>query len=385
MLKKITSIILLFIISITILPKDIHAKEPFDVDGKSALLMDFNSGKVIYEKNANEKLPPASITKIMVLILTMEALEDGRINLDDNVSISENASSMGGSQVYLEPKGVNSVEELLKAICLRSANDAAVAMGEHIAGSEELFLEQMNTKSNALGMDNTNFKNLTGLPDEEHYTTAYDIALMGRELISHQSIHKWLSMWMTTIMVGKDKDVEQELVNTNKLIRFYPGSNGIKTGFTQEAGYCLAASATRENSTFISVILGSKSSQQRNEDSKKLLDYAFANYESLKVYNKDDIVGNVIIEKGKEKQAQVKIKEDINVLIKKGESKEINKKVNIYKSVKAPIIEGQKVGEIEIKLDKKTLIKEDLTIEDKIKKANVITIFKRLLRSFATE
>ncbi|MBS4536232.1 D-alanyl-D-alanine carboxypeptidase [Clostridium sp. D2Q-14] len=385
MFKKIISLILILVISILILPQSIFANEPFNVDGKAALLMDFNSGEVIYEKNSNEKLPPASITKIMVLILIMEALEDGKINLDDNVSISENAASMGGSQVFLEPKGINSVEELLKAICLRSANDASVAMGEHLAGSEELFLDQMNARAKELNMENTHFTNLTGLPDEEHYTTAYDIALMGRELLTHKSIHKWLSMWMTTIKVGKDKDVEQELVNTNKLIRFYPGANGIKTGFTQEAGYCLAASATRENSTFISVILGSESSKQRNEDSKKLLDYAFANYKSVKLYNKDDIVGNIMIEKGKTNKVPVKIKNDINLLLEKSNNEKIDKEININKSIKAPIIKGQKVGEIDIKLNNESIITEDLIIDDNIEKANVINIFKELLISYSTK
>ncbi|MBS4539964.1 D-alanyl-D-alanine carboxypeptidase [Clostridium sp. D2Q-11] len=385
MFKKITTIILIVLISLSIVPKSIYADQPFEVEGKAALLMDFDSGRVLYDKNINEKLEPASITKIMVLILMMEALEEGRIDLNDNVSISKNAASMGGSQVYLEPGGTNTVEELLKAICLRSANDASVAIGEHIAGSEELFLEMMNSKAKELNMKNTNFKNLTGLPDEKHYTTAYDIALMGRELLTHKSINKWLSMWMTTILVGKDKDVEQELVNTNKLIRFYEGANGIKTGFTQNAGYCLAASATRNNTTFISVILGSKSSGIRNEDSKKLLDYGFANYESVKVYNKGDIVGKTIVEKGKKQEVQVKVEKDISVLIKKGQSKEITKEIKIDDSIKAPISKGQKVGEVVVKMKNETLINEKLIIDENIKKANVINMFNKLLNNLVSK
>lgn len=383
--KTITIIILMILLSITVIPTYIHANEPFDIEGKAALLMDFGSGKVLYEKNPNEKLEPASITKIMVLILVMEAMEEGRISLEENVSISKHAASMGGSQVYLEPGGTNTVEELLKAICLRSANDASVAMGEHIAGSEELFLDMMNSKAKELNMKNTNFNNLTGLPDDNHYTTAYDIALMGRELLTHKSIHKWLSMWMTTILVGKDKNVEQELVNTNKLIRFYPGANGIKTGFTQNAGYCLAASATRENTTFISVILGSNSALQRNEDSKKLLDYGFANYESVKIYNADEIIGKVKIEKGKKKEVEVKTKEDINVLIKKGQREEIKKEIKLYDSIKAPIKKGDKAGEIEVKLDNETLVKSKLIVDENIKKANVLNIFSRLMNSLVTK
>lgn len=385
MIKKILNILLIFFITISILPFNIYASEPFEIDGKSALLMDFKTGKVIYEKNPNEKMEPASITKIMVLILASEALEKGKIKLDDTVLISENAASMGGSQVYLEPGGTNTVEELFKAIALRSANDAAVAMGEHVAGSEEVFLKMMNKRAKELKMKNTTFKNLTGLPDPEHLTTAYDIALMGRELLTHEIVHKWLSMWTTSIKVGKDRDVIQDLVNTNKLIRFYPGANGIKTGFTQKAGYCLAASATKDNTTFISVILGSKSSKIRNADSKKLLDYGFSNYESITINKKGDIIDKVPIEKGKNEEAKIKVKKDIDILVKKGSKEEIKKEIKIMDKIKAPISKEQKVGEIVIKSADKVLGKEDLIIDKKIEKANVINMFTKLLNNLVTE
>lgn len=385
MIKKIFNIILILFITISILPSNIYANEPFEIDGKSALLMDSKSGKVIYEKNSNEKLEPASITKIMVLVLASEALEEGKIKLDDSVLISENAASMGGSQVYLESGGTNTVEELFKAIALRSANDAAVAMGEHIAGSEELFLKMMNKRAKELNMKNTTFKNLTGLPDPEHLTTAYDIALMGRELLKHEIVHQWLSMWTTSIKVGKDRDVTQDLVNTNKLIRFYPGANGIKTGFTQNAGYCLAASATKGNTTFISVILGSKSSKIRNADSKKLLDYGFSNYESVTINKKGDIIDKISIEKGKKEEAKIKVKNDINLLVKKGEKNSIKKEIKLIDKIEAPILKGQKVGEIKIKSDDKVLLKEELIIDKKIEKANVINMFTKLLENLITE
>jgi D-alanyl-D-alanine carboxypeptidase (penicillin-binding protein 5/6) len=385
MIKKILNILLILFIIVSVLPFNIYAMEPFEVDGKAAILMDFKSGTVIYEKNPNKKLEPASITKIMVLILASEALESEKINLDDEVLISENAASMGGSQVYLEAGGTNTVEELFKAICLRSANDASVAMGEYIAGSEELFLEMMNKKAKQLNMKNTKFKNLTGLPDEEHLTTAYDIALMGRELLKHEIVHKWLSMWTTSIKVGKDRDVTQDLVNTNKLIRFYPGANGIKTGFTQNAGYCLAASATKDNTTFISVILGSKSSKIRNEDSKKLLDYGFSNYKSKSLNKKGDIIDKISIEKGKKEYAKIKVKDDIDILIKKDNKSDIKKEIKILDTVKAPIKKGDKVGEIIVKSEGDILLKEELIIDKDIKKANILNVFSKLFKNLTTK
>ncbi|MGO1368790.1 MAG: D-alanyl-D-alanine carboxypeptidase family protein [Senegalia sp. (in: firmicutes)] len=385
MIKKIFNIILILLITISILPISVYADEPFEIDGKSALLMDFKSGKVIYEKNSNEKLEPASITKIMVLILASEALEKGKIKLEDSVLISENAASMGGSQVYLEAGGSNTVEELFKAICLRSANDAAVAMGEHISGSEEAFLKDMNKKAKELKMKDTKFKNLTGLPDPDHLSSAYDIALMGRELLKHEIVHKWLSMWTTSIKVGKDRDVIQDLVNTNKLIRFYPGANGIKTGFTQDAGYCLAASATKDETTFISVILGSKSSKIRNADSKKLLDYGFSNYESIAINKKGDVIDKISIEKGKKEEAKIIVKNDINLLAKKDSKEKFKKEIKILDTIKAPIIKGQKIGEIVIKSEDEILEKEDLIINKNIEKANVITMFTKLLENLVAE
>lgn len=385
MIKKILNILVILFIIVSVLPFNIYAMEPFEVDGKAAILMDFKSGKVIYEKNPNKKLEPASITKIMVLILASEALESRKINLDDQVLISENAASMGGSQVYLEAGGTNTVEELFKAICLRSANDASVAMGEYIAGSEELFLEMMNKKAKQLNMKNTKFKNLTGLPDEEHLTTAYDIALMGRELLKHEIVHKWLSMWTTSIKVGKDRDVTQDLVNTNKLIRFYPGANGIKTGFTQKAGYCLAASATKDNTTFISVILGSKSSKIRNEDSKKLLDHGFSNYKSISLNKKGDIVDKISIEKGKKEYAKIRVKDDIDILMKKDNESDIKKEIKLLDTVKAPIKKGDKVGEIIVKSEGEILLKEELIIDTNIKKANILNILAKLFKNLTTK
>lgn len=379
MTKKITIYLLVSLLVLGSFSSYSFAKEPFDIDAKAALLMDFGSGQILYEKNANKKLEPASITKIMVLLIAMESLDEGRINLEDKVNISNYAASMGGSQVYLEAGGVNTVEELLRAICLRSANDASVALGEYIAGSEELFLQMMNNKSKELGMNNTNFMNLTGLPEDKHYTSAYDISSMSRELLKHKKIHQWLTIWMSTIMVGKNHDVEQELVNTNKLIRFYKGANGIKTGSTSTAGFCLSASASRGNTTFISVILGAENSQIRFSESKKLLDYGFANYESRKIYNKGDVVKKIPVEKGKIKRTNIIVKDDISILLKKGDNNDIQKKINIPDVIKAPINKGDIVGEVIISLSGKVVNKESLIVQEEIKKANMIDMFKRIL------
>lgn len=225
-------------ILILLLSINISFAEPvFEIDGKSAILIDYNSGNIIYEKNSHDKLPPASITKIMVLLIAMESLEKGTINLNDEVVISSNAAGMGGSQVYLEEGEIQTIENLLKAICLRFANDASVALAEHMSGSEELFVKRMNEHAKELGMNNTNFMNVTGLPNEGHYTTAYDIGIMSKELLKYPKIHDWLNLWMSEMKVGKNKDVVQSLVNTNRLIRDYEGANGVKTGSTSEAGF----------------------------------------------------------------------------------------------------------------------------------------------------
>lgn len=240
--KKCISI---FLVMIIILNPLVSFGE-LNVTSKAALLMDYSTGEVIFSYNEHEKLPPASITKIMTLLLTMEAIENGKLNLDDKVVISEYAASMGGTQVYLEPGETQTVENLIKAVSIRSANDAAVALGEAISGTNEGFIKLMNERAKSLGMNNTHFSNASGLPSENHYTTAYDIALMSRELLKYEGLQKYLTTYMEEIVVGKNKDDTQVMVNTNKLIRDYDGTTGIKTGSTNAAGYCLSASAKEE-------------------------------------------------------------------------------------------------------------------------------------------
>ncbi len=371
----ILSICLLLVLSQSIY---VFAQDTFDVECKSAILIDAKSGKVMYEKNIHEKLPPASITKIMLLLLSMESLENERISLDDEVVITQNASSMGGSQVYLEAGETNTVEELLKAICVRSANDAAVALGEHIAGTEEMFVKMMNEKAKELNMKNTNFMNITGLPDENHYTSAYDISIMSAELLKYSQIHKWLTLWMASIMVGKDNDVKQQLVNTNKLIRFYKGANGIKTGYTSKAGHCLSASAQRGNLSLISVVLGCRSSNIRFNESRKLLDYGFANYDSKKICNKNDVIDNIDINKGKKENMDIVAEDDLNVLIKKGQKNNIEKEIVLPKIIRAPLKKNQKVGEMIIKVRGKETDRISLIAKEEVRKASVTDMFKKV-------
>jgi len=356
-----------------------YADNPFDVEAKSAILIDNSTGKIIYEKNIHEKLQPASITKIMVLLLCMEALDSNKITLDDEVIVSSYAASMGGSQVYLEEGEIQKVDQLLRAISLRSANDASVALAEYISGSNDAFIQKMNERAKELGMNNTNFRNVTGLPDSEHYTTAYDISLMSRELLKHPKIHEWLTLWMDEIKVGKEKDVTQSLNNTNKLIHDYQGANGIKTGFTNDAGYCLSASAKRGNLSLISVVLGCSTSNIRFNESKKLLDYGFANYDSIPICKENDIINILPVSKGKNDKIKVLAKNDLSILVKKGNSKNIQKEILLPESIDAPLEEGHKVGELIIKIDNVEVGRTDLVIEKNIEKASIIDMLRKVI------
>lgn len=377
-IKKIFSLIIMFILIFNSLM--CFADSNFDIQAKSAILIDASSGKVIYEKNPHEKLAPASITKIMVLLLAMEALESNKIKLDDKVVISANASSMGGSQIYLEEGEEQTVEDLIKSISLRSANDAAVALGEYIAGSEEIFIEMMNNKAKELGMENTNFKNITGLDEEGHYTSAYDVSIMSKELLKHKKIHQWLTVWMSSVKVGKEKDVVQNLVNTNRLIHDYKGANGIKTGFTRKAGYCLAASATRGNLTLISVVMGCKNSSIRFKESKKLLDYGFANYQSIPLAKKNIVVKKIPVQKGKIESAEVIIEDDLSYLVKKGSSVDIKKEIILPSYISAPISKNSKIGEIIYRVEEKEIGRVNLVVKEDINKASIKDSIRKIFK-----
>lgn len=377
---KLTISILICTLLITTLTPISYGSSQFDVNAKSAILVDGATGKIIYEKNPHERLAPASITKIMVLLLAMEALESNRISLEDEVLVSENASGMGGSQVYLEAGEVQKVENLMKAICLRSANDAAVALGEHIAGSKELFVKMMNDRAKELGMENTQFMNITGLDEEGHYTSAYDISLMSRELLKYPMVQQWLTLWMAEIKVGKKKDVVQGLVNTNRLIHDYKGANGLKTGFTSKAGHCLAASATRGNLTLISVVLGCDSSNIRFAESKKLLDYGFANFDSIPIVKKDQVIKRVKVSKGKIDEIDIFVRDNYSLLVKKGTADKIEKELILDDYINAPLIKEEKVGELVIKIDGEEVGRVDLIVKEDVEKASIINMFIKMFK-----
>lgn len=348
------------------------------IDTKSAILIDADSGTVLYEKNSHEELPPASVTKVMTMLLTMEAIDSGRISFDDEVTISDNSSGMGGSQLYMEPGETHTVSELLTGISMVSANDACVAMAEYISGTEEIFVEKMNEKAQELGLENTHFSNTNGLPAADHYSSAYDIALMSQELLSYPEILSYLSAESGTIEVGKEGHTSViEMINTNKLLKTYNGATGIKTGFTQDAGYCLASSAERDDLRLIAVVLGAETSQLRFSESSRLLDYGFANYEAVKIADKNEIIGTAGVEKGFLNAVDIKTDEKIVLLVKKGEASAISYRVKPAENLKAPVNENDEAGTLEVTKDDETIGEYKLTASTDVRKADFKTLIIR--------
>ncbi len=313
---------------------------PFDVDALSAVLMDAETGEVLYAKNPDEALPPASVTKVMTLLLIMEAIDDGRLALTDKISVSEYAASMGGSQVYLEPGEQMSLDDMLKSIVVSSANDAAVAMAEAIAGSEEAFVKMMNERASSLGMEHTNFENVTGLDDDttNHLISAEDIAIMSRELLKHETILNYTTIWMDTI-----RDGAFGLSNTNRLIRFYSGATGLKTGSTSKAKFCISATAKRDDLHLIAVIMGSPTRDVRNEMAKKLLDWGFANFAVYR--NPCASAGTVRVLGGIKDQCAVEYEAFIR-LMRKGNEKNVTAEVVLPQEIAAPVQAGDAVGHV---------------------------------------
>lgn len=349
-----------------------------DIASKSAILMDASTGKVLYEKNSHEKLPPASVTKVMTLLLICEALEDGKIKEDDDVQISENAASMGGSQIFLEPGEIQKVDTLVKSIAVASANDACVAMAEYVGGSMEEFVDIMNKRAKELGMNDTNFINTNGLPVDNHYTSAYDIALMSKELLAHTKISKYLTTWMDEVVVGK-KQAKIGISNTNKLVKHYSGTTGVKTGFTQQAKYCLSASAIRNNTHLIAVTLCAETSPIRFKDATSLLNYGFANYESVKICGANDKVATVKFEKGEKENVDLVAKDDLSVLIKKGDKKDFQKKVEIKQDLKLPIKKNTELGVVKVYRGKELVGETKIINSEDINKASYLQMLRRVV------
>ncbi len=320
--------------------------EVMEINAKSAILLEPKSGAVLYEANADEKLAPASITKIMSLVLIMEAIDDGRLTLDTVITASEHACSMGGSQIWLEPNEQMTVDELLKAVVIASANDATVALGEAIAGSEEGFVVMMNQKAAELGMNETNFVNCTGLDADGHLTSAHDVALMSAELVKHELIKNYSTVWMDSL-----RDGASELVNTNRLVRFYSGAFGLKTGTTSKAGSCLSAAAERDGLTLIAVVMGSPSSDDRFNGARKLLDYGFANFSFQNITADISSLAPIPVKKGTVRQITPEASSSLPVLLKKGGVANVTQEIEISDALTAPISKGDIIGYVHIKYE----------------------------------
>lgn len=313
----------------------------------SAVLIEQNSGQVLYSQNMHEKLRPASVTKVMTILLIMEAIDSGKLSYTDKIPCSEKAAGMGGSQIWLDVREELTVDEMLKAICVVSANDCTVAMAEYLAGSEEAFVNQMNAKAKELGMNDTTFKNCHGIDEDGHVTSAYDIALMSRELLTkHPSITKYTTIYMDSLRDGKSS-----LVNTNKLVRNYKGATGLKTGSTSVALYNLSASATRNDLSLIAVIMKAPTSPIRFAEAQKLLDYGFNNFEYKKLANKNDLIKEISVDKGIENSVNAILENDSGVLIQKGQNKDIVQSVQLTDSINAPVYAGQVLGNVTYSLN----------------------------------
>lgn len=347
-------------------------------NAKSAILIEESTGKILYEKNSDEKRAPASMTKVMSMLLIMEALDNKQISLNDEVTISQNAADMGGSQLFLQPNQTAKVEDLLKGIAVASGNDAVVAMAEKIAGSEEKFVDMMNKKAKELGLKNTQFKNPHGLDEEGHYTSAQDMAIMAKELIKHKNILNYTSIYEEYLT--KSDGTKLWMVNTNKLVKFYKGVDGLKTGFTQTAGYCLTATAMKNNTRLISVVMGEDTSANRSTDTVNLLNYGFNSYKVNTIIKKEKNIAKVKVNKGKEDKVYIRTKENVNELLNVNEKAKKYILVPEVKNITAPVKVGEKVGILKIKYQNKVVKEVDLTVSKNIKKANLWDLFKRNLK-----
>ncbi|MBQ6874472.1 MAG: D-alanyl-D-alanine carboxypeptidase [Clostridia bacterium] len=352
-----------------------------EIKAKAAVLMDASTGKVLYSHNEHERLYPASVTKIMPLLLVMEAIDSGKISLNDQVTVSADAASKGGSQIWLEEGESMTVDEMLRAVAIASANDACCALGEHISGSESAFVDLMNHRAKELGMNDTHFDNCSGLDDdtETHLTSAYDIAVMSKELLKHELIKKYSTVWMDSLRDGKT-----ELVNTNKLVRFYNGTTGLKTGTTAKAGKCLSASAERDGLHLVAVVLGSETSDDRFNTAKTLLNYGFANYETVELQVDTDLITDVKVLKGIEESIKPTISEIGKVTLKKGDKDKISTEITLATDVEAPVEEGQKLGNVVFKINNEPIGECDLFSDKNIRKIKYTDILMLMLKSLTT-
>ena len=377
-MKRVGMIVVVCLL-LTLLPVPSRAVQP-EVPGKSALLMDMATGTVLYEHNAHEALPPASVTKVMTMLLIMEAIDSGNIKWDDVVTTSETAAAKGGSQIYLKVGETMTVSDMVKSIAVSSANDCACAMAEHLAGSEEAFVEKMNEKAKALGMNDTHFVNCTGLDDDEkakeHLTSAYDIALMSRELMrNHPNIQKFTTIWMDTVRGGAFG-----LANTNKLVRFYPGATGLKTGFTTGAGYCLSATAQRDGLGLIAVVMGAETSKDRFAACKSMLDYGFANFALVEP---EITEGTVPVRLGKIDSVKAVPAQPVQMLIDKAQSNQVQIQTVLEESVTAPVSKGQRLGTLTVKVGQQVIKEVPMVAQDGVERLTWGDLFLKVLRKLS--
>lgn len=352
------------------------AAEPA-VNARSALLMDFGSGTVLWEQNADEPLPPASVTKVMTLLLTMEAIDRGEIGYDTVVTASERAKSMGGSTIFLDANEQMTVDDLLKGIAVASGNDACVAVAEHLAGSVEAFVERMNQRAAELGMANTHFVNCNGLDAEGHYSSARDIALMSRELMKHNGIFRYTTIWMDSLRDGKF-----QLANTNKLIRFYDGATGLKTGSTDGALCCVSATAKRDDLHLIAVVMGSPDSKSRFASARAMLDYGFANYRNVRLGEKDKVVTTATVKKGVRSELKLVSADDAYALLSADRVGDVKTRTELEPDIHAPVRKGEELGQVVAELDGGVLARCRLVAAEDVERRGVFSYFRSLMECF---
>ncbi|RWZ60204.1 D-alanyl-D-alanine carboxypeptidase [Halobacillus fulvus] len=384
MQKSIATLITLLLVLTFMVPHSLaEEKSELINSSKSAILLEKNSGKVLFDHQSDQELPPASMTKIMTLLLIMESLENGKLKMDETVRISEYAASMGGSQIFLEAGEEMTVEDLLKGVAVASGNDASVALAERIAGSEKAFVEQMNAKVKDLGLKNTHFENPTGLPADGHYSTAHDMAVMARELLLHDEITKFTKIYDDYLRKGEKN--EFWLVNTNKLIKSYPGMDGLKTGYTSEAKYCLTASATRDGMHMIAVVMGAETPKERNADVTSLLDYGFSQYEGVKLHSKTETLGQVKLPRGEPGVVELSPEKDVMILKKKGEkTSAYQTKIEVRNMNDLPLEKGQHVGWVKVTSDGEEVARVRLVTNVKAERADFWKLWERSWRNLTS-
>lgn len=375
-IKRIVAFCLGFFLIVPICVLSTQALSQEDFTSPALVLMEPQSKKILFEKNANEQRACASITKVMTLLLIMEAIEEGAISYDDVVTTSEHAKSMGGSDIWLEVGEQMTVHEMIKATAVASANDAAVALAEHLCGSESDFVAKMNERAKELGMENTVFKNCNGLDEEGHLTTAYDVAVMSAELMKHEKIFEYTTIWLDTLRNG-----ETQIVNTNKLLKSYDGITGLKTGTTGDAGSCITATATRENMSLCAVVLGSSTGTERFKDAAMLLDYGFANFELLQFDAKDNNLKGIEVKNGMQNLVGIECSGASNMVVAKGSSKNVKQDINLSEFVEAPIKKGQKVGTLTFTLDDKKVESFDILAKDSVKEITFKAVMLELVKA----